>query len=71
MDGNGMPLAFNINSGNTNEQVTMTPLEEKIIKDFELSGVGCISNSNDNIYSAVVIPSYKMIIVEKDKHYNY
>ena len=40
------------------------------IKDFELSGIGYISNSNDNIYSAVVIPSYKMIIVEKDKHYN-
>ena len=37
MDGNGIPLAFNINAGNTNEQITLTPLEEKIIKDFELS----------------------------------
>lgn len=52
MDGNGMPLAFNINSGNTNEQVTMTPLEEKIIKDFELSkfvvctDAGLASNNN-------------------------
>ena len=52
MDGNGIPLAFNINSGNTNEQVTMTPLEEKIIKDFELSkfvvctDAGLASNTN-------------------------
>ena len=37
MDGNGIPLAFNINAGNTNEQITLTPLEEKIMKDFELS----------------------------------
>ena len=37
MDGNGIPLAFNITPGNTNEQITLQPLEEKIIKDFELS----------------------------------
>jgi transposase len=37
MDGDGIPLAFNIHSGNTNEQKTLRPLEEKIIKDFELS----------------------------------
>ena len=37
LDGNGIPLAFNINSGNTNEQQTLTPLEEKIIQDFKLS----------------------------------
>lgn len=37
MDGNGIPLAFDITSGNTNEQITLKPLEEKIIKDFETS----------------------------------
>lgn len=37
MDGNGIPLAFNISSGNTNEQITLTPLEEKILEDFKLS----------------------------------
>ena len=37
MDGDGIPLAFNISSGNTNEQGTLTPTEEKILKDFELS----------------------------------
>lgn len=37
MDGDGIPLAFSINRGNTNEQLTLKPLEKKIISDFELS----------------------------------
>lgn len=37
MDGDGLPLAFDITPGNTNEQKTLKPLEEKIIKDFETS----------------------------------
>ena len=37
MDGDGIPLAFSIHSGNTNEQTTLRPLEEKILQDFELS----------------------------------
>jgi transposase len=37
MDGDGIPLAFSINSGNTNEQLTLKPLEKKILSDFELS----------------------------------
>lgn len=37
MDGDGIPLAFCIHSGNTNEQVTLKPLEEKILKDFSLA----------------------------------
>ena len=37
MDGDGMPLAFCINKGNTNEQVTLKPSEKKIISDFDLS----------------------------------
>ena len=52
MDGNGYPLAFCINPGNTNEQVTMKPLEKQIIQDFELSkfvvctDAGLASNEN-------------------------
>lgn len=52
MDGDGIPLAFNITAGNTNEQTTLTPLEEKILKDFELSkfivctDAGLASNAN-------------------------
>ena len=34
MDGDGIPLAFCIHSGNTNEQKTLRPLEEQIIQDF-------------------------------------
>lgn len=37
MDGDGIPLAFSINKGNTNEQVTLKPLEQKILTDFKLS----------------------------------
>ena len=37
MDGDGIPLAFSINKGNTNEQLTLKPLEQKILSDFELS----------------------------------
>lgn len=37
MDGDGIPLAFDINKGNTNEQVTMKPLEKRILSDFNLS----------------------------------
>ena len=37
MDGNGIPLAFDITPGARNEQKTLQPLEEKILKDFEFS----------------------------------
>lgn len=34
MDADGIPLSFSLFDGNKNEQPSMTPLEEKIIKDF-------------------------------------
>lgn len=37
MDGDGIPLAFNIHPGNTNEQGTLKPLEKQILSDFGLS----------------------------------
>lgn len=37
MDGDGIPLAFDMYEGNKNEQLTLKPLEKRIIKDFELS----------------------------------
>ncbi len=37
MDGDGIPLAFSIHSGNTNEQITLKPLEKQILQDFKLS----------------------------------
>lgn len=52
MDGDGIPLAFSITSGNTNEQTTLTPLEKKILDDFKLSKfIVCTDSglaSNDN-----------------------
>src|SRR5665647_1613046 len=52
MDGDGIPLAFSITKGNTNEQLTLKPLEEKILDDFKLSkfvvctDAGLASNAN-------------------------
>ena len=37
MDGDGIPLAFCINPGNTSEQLTLVPLEKKLAEDFSLS----------------------------------
>ena len=37
MDSDGIPLAMSIHPGNTNEQITLKPLEEKILKDFGMS----------------------------------
>ena len=35
MDADGLPLAFDIFPGNQNEQGTLTPLETKVIRDFD------------------------------------
>ena len=56
MDGDGIPLAFDLHSGNTNEQTTLKPLEEKILQDFEISkfivctdaGLSCAANRKFN-----------------------
>ncbi len=39
MDGDGIPLSCEITPGNTNEQTTLQPLEQKIIDDFELAEI--------------------------------
>ena len=39
MDGDGIPLSCEITPGNTNEQTTLQPLEQKIIDDFELADI--------------------------------
>lgn len=36
MDGDGIPLSFNIYPGNQNEQKTLIPEEDKIVNDFKL-----------------------------------
>lgn len=37
MDADGIPLAFDIFPGNQNEQLTLKPIEQKVIKDFNCS----------------------------------
>lgn len=37
MDADGIPLAFSLFDGNQNEQPSMSPLEQKIIRDFNTS----------------------------------
>ena len=37
MDADGIPLAFDIFQGNQNEQLTLKPIEKKVIKDFNCS----------------------------------
>jgi hypothetical protein len=72
MDANGYPLAFCINPGNTNEQTTLKPLEERIIKDFSLSkfivctdaGLGSTANrkfNNVKNRSFIVTQSVKVL----------
>lgn len=52
MDGDGVPLAVHIGKGNTNEQLTLKPLEKKILSDFNCSkfivctDAGLASHSN-------------------------
>lgn len=52
MDKSGIPLAFCINKGNQNEQLSLKPLEQQIMRDFELSkfvvctDAGLSSNEN-------------------------
>lgn len=56
MDADGFPLAFDIYPGNQNEQTTLKPLEQKVIRDFECSkfifcsdsGLGSKSNRQFN-----------------------
>lgn len=37
LDGDGLPLAHSVFPGNRNEQITLKPLEQKIINDFDTS----------------------------------
>lgn len=52
MDADGIPLAYSIFEGNKNEQLSLKPLEEKIIKDFDFesfvvcSDAGLASKTN-------------------------
>jgi len=56
MDADGLPLAFNINPGNTNEQVTLRPLERMIgermdIGEFVMCADAGLSSGSNKLYN--------------------
>lgn len=72
MDAQGVPLAFDLNPGNQNEQKTLKPLEQKVIRDFECSefiycsdsGLGSKDNRRFNSFggrSYVITQSLKKL----------
>lgn len=74
MDGDGIPISFDTFPGNTNEQITLKPIEEKIINDFENSkfivctdaGLASITNrkfNNTNNRKFITTQSLKMLKV--------
>lgn len=58
MDADGIPLAFSVFDGNKNEQPSMTPLEKKIIKDFDTSDfIVCtdagLSSTSNRLFNSI------------------
>lgn len=58
LDGNGIPLSFCINPGNTNEQTTLIPLEAQMLKDFDISKcVVCtdagVASTNNRLFNTL------------------
>lgn len=57
MDGDGIPLTYSLFPGNQNEQLSLKPLEKKMIRDFDLSkfiycsDAGLASSSNKKFNS--------------------
>lgn len=77
MDADGIPLSFDIFPGNQNEQTTLKPLEQKIIRDFNCSefifcsdsGLGSLNNRRFNSFShrAYVITHSLKKMKEEDR----
>lgn len=77
MDGDGIPLSYSLYPGNQNEQVTLKPLEKKIIKDFDLSkfiycsdaGLASVSNKKFNSFGnrAYIITQSLKKLRQEDK----
>lgn len=70
MDSKGMPVAFDLYEGNKNEQLTLKPLENKIIRDFDIqefiycSDSGLASSTNKKLNS---IHNRKYVITQSLK----
>lgn len=73
MDGDGIPLAFSIFEGNSNEQKSLKPLEEMIIKDYEFeSFVVCtdagLASKTNKLFNSIQDRAY--IITQSIKKLN-
>lgn len=55
---------------NQNDLWAFYNLNGEKITDFKYKNVGCDKTPVSNTYSALVIPNYKIIVVENDKYYN-
>ena len=58
MDGDGIPMAFDIFDGSSNEQISLKPLEEKIIKSFGFSKFvvctdGGLGSDNNRLFNDI------------------
>ena len=63
MDEDGIPLAFDIHPGNQNEQLTLKPLEQKVIRDYECAEfIYCsdsgLASKNNKLFSSTNGRSY-------------
>lgn len=58
MDDDGIPLAYCLHSGNTNEQTTLQPLERKILKDFNLYSFLSVKDDIVKIGSLIRLPIF-------------
>lgn len=72
MDYTGIPLAICLNRGNRNEQMTLIPLEEKIMSDFEISKfVVCtdagLSSEDNRMFNNFGERSFVTTVSIKDK----
>ena len=76
MDADGIPLAFDVFPGNQNEQLTLKPLETKVIRDFNCSefifcsdaGLGSVKNRFLNSFgNRSYVITYSLKKMKKDE----
>lgn len=63
MDEDGIPLAFEIHPGNQNEQLTLKPLEQKVINDYDCAEfIYCsdsgLASKNNKLFNSIQGRSY-------------
>lgn len=76
MDADGIPLAFDLFPGNQNEQLTLKPLETKVIRDFNCSefifcsdaGLGSLNNRFlNNFGNRAYVITYSLKKMKKEE----